>query len=186
MNGLTSNCCVSRAGGSAVAGALTTTAAPSNALRSDFVPPGGGPSGIPVLAELLKLASWSGERLEFFLPRSYDNEMAIVIERVRRTPLLAYLQNPTTSTMAIPTGQTYRSANNSSRREGTDRPLSSPSGIRFPIRQPMNTLTRSADIGMSKLAARKSTRAKKFDSARWGIDLSGCQSVQRPTESTEP
>src|ERR1700720_841342 len=169
MNGLTSNCCASRAGGSAVAGALTSTAAPSNTGRSDFVAHGA-----------------SGGRLEFFLARSYDNEMATVIEGVRRTPLLAYLQNPTTSTMAIPTGQTYRSANNSSRRDGTDRPLSSPSGIRFPIRQPMNTLTRSADIGMSRLAARKSTRAKKFNSARWGIDLSGCQSVQRPNESTEP
>jgi hypothetical protein len=37
-------------------------------VRSDFVAHGGGPSGIPVLAELLKLASWSGERFEFFLP----------------------------------------------------------------------------------------------------------------------
>src|ERR1700730_4566495 len=99
---------------------------------------------------------------------------------------LAYLENPTTRTMAIPTGQTYRSANNSSRCEATDRPLSSPPGIRFPIRQPMNTLTRSAEIGMSRLAARKSTTAKKFNSARWGIDLSGCQSVQRTNESTEP
>src|SRR6202045_71014 len=49
---------------------------------------------------------------------------------------LAYLENPTTTTMAIPIGQTYSSANNSSRAEAADRPLTSPPGIRFRLRQP--------------------------------------------------
>src|ERR1700730_16054575 len=99
---------------------------------------------------------------------------------------LAYLENPTTRTMAIPTGQTYRSANKTIPRDGTDRPLSSPSGIRFPIRQPMNTLTRSADIGMSRLALRNSTNPKKFSPARCAMPRNGCQCAARPNASTDP